>query len=331
MPPGDTEKPKPKPKASKKPLKGGLPLPNFLIIGAQRSATRWLRTNLEEHPEIYTSTVALSFFSNLTRMRRRGLKGYQHQFDAWSGEPLIGESSPSYLLLGNRPDQIALRIDAALPDVKLLAIVRQPVDRLHSAVLHHIKRGRLPADANVFKMIAEGDPDVDTLDLIGGGLYHRSLQPYQDVFGDRLLVLVHDDIRTDPARVYADALAHLGAKPGFEPSRLQKVLFSNRRSVKATGAKPTLEQTRALYMLFRSDVEELEAMTGRYLPEWDPGPPKRNWRSAFPNLDFDTMRRIGAEQDLGEPEPEPEVDRMRGGTRRRTPSTSGSTSRRPAR
>jgi hypothetical protein len=277
------------------PGKGGLPVPNFLIIGAQRSATRWLRTNLEEHPEVYTSTVSLSFFSNLTRMRRRGLRGYQMQFDAWNGERLVGESSPSYLLLGNRPDQVALRIDAALPDVRLIAIVRQPVDRMYSALLHHIKRGRLPVDANLFKMVAQGHPDVDELDLLGGGLYHRSLQPYLDVFGDRLLVLVHDDITTDPAGVYAAALAHLGAKPGFAPSRLDRVLFSNRRSVRATGPKPNLEQRRALYMLFRPDVEELEAMTGRYLPSWDPGPPPRRWQAAFSNLDFDTMRRIGAD------------------------------------
>ena len=215
---------------------GKLPLPNFLIIGAQRSATRWLRANLEEHPEIYTSTVSLSFFSNLDRMRKRGLRGYQMQFDAWNGEPVVGESSPRYLLLGNRPDQVAQRIDAALPDVRLIAIVRQPVERMYSAMLHHIKRGRLPADANLFAMVAEGHPDVEALDLIGGGLYHRSLQPYQDIFGDRLLVLVNDDIGTDPAEVYAAALGHMGARPGFEPSRLDKVLFaSNNRSVLRDG------------------------------------------------------------------------------------------------
>jgi hypothetical protein len=298
---------------------GKLPLPNFLIIGAQRSATRWLRANLEEHPEIYTSTVSLSFFSNLTRMRRRGLRGYQMQFDAWNGERLIGESSPTYLLLGNQPDQIALRIDAALPDVRLIAIVRNPVDRMYSAMLHHIKRGRLPANANLFKMVSQGHPDVDELDLIGGGLYHRSLQPYLDIFGDRLLVVVHDDISTDPAGVYAAALDHLGAKPGFEPSRLDKVLFSNRRTVRATGPKPTLEQTRALYMLFRDDVEELEAMIGRYLPSWDPGPPPRRWQSAFSKLDLETMRRIDAEDADGA-----EVDEAPG-------VASTSSSRRPAR
>lgn len=271
---------------------GSPPLPNFLIIGAQRSATRWLRTNLQEHPQIYSSTVALSFFSNLERMRRRGLRGYRSQFDAWAGEPLVGESSPNYLLLGNRPDQIALRIDAALPDVRLIAIVRQPVERMHSAMLHHIKRGRLPADADLFGMVTRGDPDVDALDLIGGGLYHRSLEPYAAIFGDRLHLVVMDDIKSDPAKVYAGVLDHLGADPGFEPSSLAKVMFSNRRSVRTTGPKLTNQQARMLYMLFRPDVEELEAMTGRYLPEWDPGPPPRDWARAFANRDLLTTRLL---------------------------------------
>lgn len=269
-----------------------LTLPNFLIIGAQRSATRWLRTNLEEHPQIYTSTVALSFFSNLDRMRKRGMRGYSHQFEAWSGEPLIGESSPNYLLLGNRPDQVALRIDASLPDVRLIAIVRQPVERMHSAMLHHIKRGRLPADADLFSMVVDGHPDVDALDLLGGGLYHQSLAPYQEIFGDRLLIVVMDDIKSDPAKVYARVLDHLGADAGFEPSALGKVLFSNRRSVRTTGPKLTTQQVRALYMLFRTDVEELEAMTGRYLPEWDPGPPPRDWARSFANRDLVTTRLL---------------------------------------
>jgi hypothetical protein len=268
------------------------PLPNFLIIGAQRSATRWLRTNLQEHPQVFTATVALSYFSNQSRMKKRGLRAYANQFEAWSGEKLVGESSPNYLLLGNQPDQVARRIEAALPDVRLIAVVRQPIERMHSALLHHIKRGRLPADADLYRMVVEGHPDVDELDLLAGGLYHRSLLPYQERFGDRLLVVPMDDIRSDPAKVYATVLEHLGADPSYESSSLNKVLFSNRRSVRATGPKLTTSQVRTLYMLFRPDVEELEAMTGRYLPEWDPGPPGPRWAEAFANRDLATTRLL---------------------------------------
>lgn len=261
-----------------------LPLPTFLIIGAERCATRWLRANLEEHPDVFTPPAALSFFSNQARMRTRGLRGYRQQFQGWSGEPVVGESSPSYLLPGNDPRSVAQRIDANLPDVKLLALVRDPVDRMYSALLHHIKRGRLAVDADLFAMVAGGDSDVDELDLVAAGRYTAALYPYHAIFGDRLRVLVLDDIRTDPAAVYDAAVRHIGARPGFEPSRRDRVLFSNRRSVRATGPRLTAEQRRILYMLFRGDVEELEALIGRDLTAWDPGPPPADWAEQLPGI-----------------------------------------------
>ena len=36
------------------------PLPTFVVIGAQKSATRWLRTNLGKHPDVYTASPRIS-------------------------------------------------------------------------------------------------------------------------------------------------------------------------------------------------------------------------------------------------------------------------------
>ena len=55
----------------------------------------------------------------------------------------MGESTPTYLARATEPLTVASRIDVTLPDVRLVAIVRQPVERMYSAMLHHIKRGRL--------------------------------------------------------------------------------------------------------------------------------------------------------------------------------------------
>jgi len=263
---------------------GEFPLPNFLIIGAERCGTRWLRANLEEHPEVFTPSASVSYFNSLDRMRRRGIRGYRQQFGGWSGEPIVGESSPKYLLPGNDPREVARRIDANLPDVKLIAIVREPVERMYSAVLHHIKRGRLPIDADLFAMVAHSHPDVDELDLVGAGRYTANLYPYHAIFGDRLLVLLNDDLRSRPAEVYDAALRHIGARPGFEASRLDRVLFSNRRSVRPTGPRLSRQQRRILYMLYRSDVEELEALIGCDLTAWDPGPPPFGWEAEVPGI-----------------------------------------------
>ena len=58
-------------------------------------------------------------------------------------------------------------------------------------------------------------------------------------------------------------------------------------------------------MLFREDVEELETMIGRYLPDWDPGPPPRNWAKHFANRDLETSRLLDVADDDRTTEPEP--------------------------
>ena len=49
------------------------PLPTFLIIGAQKSATRWLRLNLGLHPDVFTARGELEFFNNGDRYRAEGV------------------------------------------------------------------------------------------------------------------------------------------------------------------------------------------------------------------------------------------------------------------
>ena len=74
-----------------------LPLPTFLIIGAQKSATRWLRLNLGLHPDIFSARRELEFFNNGDRVERAGLVSYRAQFEGWSGEPFVGEATPGYM------------------------------------------------------------------------------------------------------------------------------------------------------------------------------------------------------------------------------------------
>ena len=140
-------------------------------------------------------------------------------------------------------------------------------------MLHHVRSGRLAPDTDLFAMVEEGHPDVEALDLVNGGRYAESLYPYHHLFGDQLLVLTQDDVRDQPAKVYEAVLRHIGADPSFEPAHLDRVLFSNRRTVRVTGPRLSPEQHRILYSLYRDDVQELEAMMAADLSRWDPGLP----------------------------------------------------------
>ena len=246
-----------------------LPLPTFLIIGAQKSATRWLRSNLGRHPDVFAAPHEPSFFNHEDAFHDRGLRWYRTQFEGWSGERLVGESTPGYMMWRHNPDLVARRIHKVLPDVRLLAILRDPIDRARSAMLHHQKRGRIPAKARLIDLVRATPPEQDQLGLVAGGWYAASLEPYREVFGDQLLVLLHDDLADDAAGVYRRSLEHIGADERFVPSELEQVRFSNRRRDDRPSDMTTDEQAE-LWELFREDVTRLEQLIDRDLSVWDP-------------------------------------------------------------
>jgi hypothetical protein len=247
------------------------PLPTFLIIGAQKSATRWLRANLGKHPDIYTPDVEIMYFSNPKYIDERGPGWYRAQFADWGGVPIVGEATPSYMAWPRHPPRIAPRVKDLLPDVRLIALLRNPVDRAYSALLHHVKHGRFPADADLVEIATTTDPNKDRLGIVGSGWYGAALTPYREIFGDQLRVFLYEEVRAQPEQVYGEALRHIGAdRAEFLPTDLREVVYSNRERGEGP-PPPTLEQRRRLYELFRDDLRLLERVIDRDLSMWDPG------------------------------------------------------------
>jgi hypothetical protein len=254
------------------------PLPSFLIIGAQKSATRWLRANLGEHPEICTAREELAFF-NIGKRYRQGFDWYRHQFMGWRGEPIVGEATPGYMMMRHRPEVVAKRITRVMPDARLIAILRNPVDRAQSALVHHIRRGRLPHGTRLTDLIRDDPKEAERLSLIAGGLYYESLEPFFQRFGDRLLVIIHDDVALDPEPAFTCVLRHIGASDHYVPRNLREVRFSNQgrpsrpgRRGGHTAPEPLTPEDRVelFESRFRRDVERLEERLGRDLSCWLP-------------------------------------------------------------
>jgi hypothetical protein len=250
-------------------LSGQPPPPTFLIVGAERCATRWLRSNLDRHPEILAPPGDVGWFSDLEAMQTRGRRWYQAQFDSWNGEPVLGEASVGYLKPGNRVADVVDRIHHQVPEVRIVALIRDPVDRLESAVRAYVKRGRLPADVDVYDLVRSNAPAVAQLELIGAGLYATSLYPYLRIFRDQVLVIDHADVAAQPEKVYESVLRHLGASVDLAPDGVDQVLFSDREIVSVPAL--TEVQRQVVYSAFRADVEELEVLLARDLSAWDPG------------------------------------------------------------
>ena len=126
-------------------------MPNFLIIGAAKSGTTTLYEWLDRHPQIYMSPVKETNFFALENIKldifkdtvhqgysktfKTTITEYREQFTGVSNEVAIGEASPSYLYY----PQAASRIKHYVPNVKLIAILRNPVERAYSNFVHHLR------------------------------------------------------------------------------------------------------------------------------------------------------------------------------------------------
>ena len=118
--------------------------PDFMIIGAMRSGTTSLYNYLIQHPKIIpASEKEIHFF---TLHYERGLSWYQEQFEKnfpnfslnKSNEFLTGEGTPAYIRHPEAPKRIA----EILPNIKFIALLRNPVERAYSNYKLRVRLGR---------------------------------------------------------------------------------------------------------------------------------------------------------------------------------------------
>lgn len=116
-------------------------LPDFLIIGGAKSGTTTLYQYLCRHPQVYMSTPKEPDFFSVDTQYAQGINWYSSLFNEAKPEQVCGEASTTYSRWQQHP-QAAERIAEALPKVKLIYIMRHPVDRAYSFYVHKQKEGR---------------------------------------------------------------------------------------------------------------------------------------------------------------------------------------------
>ena len=112
-------------------------LPNFVVIGAMRSGSTSLYKYLQAHPDVYMPRKEIHFFD---RKWDRGLSWYLTRFEGHSGQTAVGEATPTYLAEPEALDRMA----STIPDARLLAVLRDPVDRAYSHYWMEHARARDP-------------------------------------------------------------------------------------------------------------------------------------------------------------------------------------------
>ena len=217
-------------------------MPNFLIIGAMKSGTTALYYYLEQHPQIYMSPVKEpNFFCSGEReswdsesVKRIG--AYQYLFKGVSDEKAIGEASHCYLY---EPQAVA-QIQQHLPDAKLVAILRNPVDRAYSHFLHMVRNGTEPL-TDFAQALREEETGAyqnrSPQDYVGRGRYYAQLKRYFDAFDRKQLkVYLYEDLTNAPIDTLQDTFRFLGVDDSFVPD------VSLRRNVSGYPKYKTLDK-----------------------------------------------------------------------------------------
>ncbi len=180
--------------------------PSFIIIGAQRCGTTSLYRYVVNHPDIHENKTRkeLHFFDN-NKWYKKGIEKYWDRFP----EGFTGEATPMYLFKPVVPQ----RIYKHLPDVKLIAILRNPVDRFVSQWSRHRKNGR---DDRTFSEAVSGllaDVDGAQKNYLRRGLYALQLERYLELFDRKqLLVLQSERMFDNPASFMQDVFGFLNKK-----------------------------------------------------------------------------------------------------------------------
>lgn len=190
-------------------------LPNFLIIGSQKAGTSTLYRVLHEHPEVFMPEEKELNFFFLEDEHRKGLDHYARHFEgAPAAAKAVGEASPGYICHPAAPG----RIHRALPDVKLVLTVRDPIARAYSQYWDNRRQLAEPrhfAETLDGALTARYDPRI--LGYFSRGTYIQYIRDYlRDFPREALHVVVFDDLRADPKGTFRRLFEFLGVDPDFE-------------------------------------------------------------------------------------------------------------------
>lgn len=179
-------------------------IPNFIVIGAARSGTTSLFQYLDTHPQVAMSPVKeLNFFSRPI-YERKGVSWYRQRFPKRDKILAIGEASTSYTTYPYAPD-IATRIAEYNPDMRLVYVVRNPLERYISHFLHRTNAG---AETRQFD---ETFQDLENEAFAWQGRYYYQLSQYLRLFPkEQLMVISFDHIKSDANQVVQELYRFLG-------------------------------------------------------------------------------------------------------------------------
>ncbi len=199
--------------------------PTVIGIGAQKCASSWVHSVLGVHPQVGVSDPKeVDFFSYYFD---RGYQWYERHFSHLSDCPARVDTSPSYFYDPRAPKR-AWRYDQ---DLKVIALLRDPVERAYSNHLHEVIKGHIEPVS--FEEGLRNNPTY-----LEQGRYHTHLRRWIDTFGpEQVLVLLAEEVFADPVRSAARLYEFVGVNTSFVSA-----VASERRNVSDVARSPGLRR-----------------------------------------------------------------------------------------
>lgn len=274
---------------------------DFMMIGAQKCGTTSIAAQLAGHPQICFCTEKEPGYFHKTEDWRAGLDGYHGLYHPRPGQ-LLGEASTFYTFFPEFRGT-AERLYDYNPALKLLYVMRQPVERIISHYTH-----------NLVREIDTRSPDVAVFQdphYIYRSRYAVQIRPYLELFGpDNVLLLVFEEYKADQIATLYRIAEFLGldplpfdqtdttpqhqsvGQPYLRSETLRNFthtdVFQKMRSVVPAAIRQPIrhkllsnkietkpdfspDTRRALWRMLEDDVNSIEGMLGRRLDEWRRG------------------------------------------------------------
>ncbi len=220
---------------------------NFIIAGTEKAGTTSVFTYLSSHPMVHGSAVKeTDFFRNLyTGICEKDVANYSKFFEGHAHKtPIVMEASPGYLGNGK---EVAARMNALIPQVKLLFILRDPIDRMYSSFNFHVSNLNLSAELSFEEYIdkciaydsgqktpAELGIDEWFLKVISFGRYTDYLRHYYECFPEsQIKVMFFEEMNRDIHSFMCDLCQFLEISPShFDNYNFKKINVTYESKVK---------------------------------------------------------------------------------------------------
>ncbi|MEM1369061.1 MAG: sulfotransferase [Cyanobacteria bacterium P01_H01_bin.15] len=197
-------------------------LPNFIIFGTTKSGSTSLCNYIQQHPDVFVSERKepnyFLYEEGSSDVNQKGevteytLDWYKYWF-RYADQKAIGEASVSYLADENAP----ARIKQTVPNVKLIAILREPVSRMYSHYLFFQRGKRMPDVGNLLEAFEYDQSQGSPYKLFEKGLYAQCLKRYFAQFdAEQFKIFLFEDFTSNPEQVTKDVFEFLGVDSDFE-------------------------------------------------------------------------------------------------------------------